>query len=161
MAVQPEPRMRSSRWIWWAAGAIVVLAAVYIFAIGLSSLYDYRFRQAAATGQGTSVGEVILNFPSYLGGRVTVNGKVGQSISPEAVVLANDETGDNSALLVVGKQNLLPQGLKPGDTLHVVGNLGNFSRTQIEQDAGVSLDPKKFAQYEGKPVLVVQSASKT
>ncbi len=159
MAAQPEPRRRSSL-KWWAAGIIAAVVLVIIAGFAISPLYDNPERQAPPAVQSPSVSDVISHVPTYLGKTITVEGKVGQTISPEAVALANESSGDTTPLLVVGKQGMLPPGLKPGDTVQVVGTLGTFSRPQIEKDAGVTLDPQKFAQYDGKPVVIAQSASK-
>ena len=159
MAAEPESRV-PSRVGWWATGIIVLLTLTYIAAIGASSLYDHPGGQLPPALNNSTVNQVMSNVPMYLGKTAAVNGKVAQPLSPETVTLANEGSGDNTALLVVARPNTLPQGLKPGDSIHVAGVLGTFSRPQIEKDVGVSLDPQKFAGYEGKPVLIVQSASR-
>lgn len=154
-----EPEQRSAPQVgWWAAGIIVALTLTYIAAIGTSALYDHHEPPLAV--QNATVNQVISTAPTLLGKNISVNGKVAQQISPEAVTLASEGSGNPTGLLIVGKQNVLPQGLNAGDTVNATGTLGTFSRPQIEKEIGVSLDQQKFAPYEGKPVLVIQSASR-
>lgn len=159
MAAQPEVR-GPSHIGWWGVLLIIALGLTYIAAIGTAAFYDHQTGANPPALQNATVSQMMSNVSAYLGKGVAVNGKVDQALSPEAITLANESSGGTTLLLVVGKQGTLPSGLKQGDTVQVAGTLGTFSRPQIEKDAGVTLDPQKFAQYEGKPVLVAQSASK-
>lgn len=95
----------------------------------------------------------------FYGEQVTVNGRVGRTISPETFSLTSDDAaeGDDSfeveAALVAGGEGSIP-ALSEGQRVRVTGEVQRFNVEEVEQKIGVNLDDSLYADFEEKPVVL-------
>ena len=95
----------------------------------------------------------------FYGEQVTVNGRVGQTLSPNTFSLTSEEAADNDeafeveAALVAAGEGAIPE-LSEGQRVRVTGEVRRFNREEVEQELGVNLDDARYANFEEKPVVL-------
>lgn len=138
--------------IWLLAGTETVLSWV-----GLGD-----DAQSAGDESGVNLSEVSDNPDAMYGHTVTVSGRVQEIVAPHAVTIGNDQILVGDTVLVVSVEDLpallgAEVGDEPDDiALQVTGVVRQFDRATIEAEAGVDMDDKALADYDGKSMLVAQ-----
>lgn len=95
----------------------------------------------------------------FYGERVTVNGRVGQTISPNAFSLTSDDAAQSDdsfeveAALVAGGSGSIPN-LSEGQRVRVAGEVQRFDIKEVEQRLNTNLDDGLYAEFEEKPVVL-------
>lgn len=115
----------------------------------------------AATGsEGAVTLEELTRRPErFYGERVTVDGRVGRIISPNAFSLTSADAADSDeafeveAALVAGGDGSVPN-LSEGQRVRVTGEVQRFNIEDVEQDLDVNLDDSLYADFEEKPVVL-------
>lgn len=80
---------------------------------------------------------------------MTVSGEVEQVISPNAFLF-----GD-AKLLAVSAEGRDDLFVEP--TAYVRGTVQVFNPVEIEEQLGLDLDDEQFAEFDGKPVIIVEA----
>ena len=118
----------------------------------------------AATGPRDSVTlEELTRRPErFYGEQVIVNGRVGQTISPNAFSLTSADAADSDeafeveAALVAGDEGSIPD-LSEGQRVRVTGEVQRFNLEEVEQELGVNLDDDRYADFEEKPMILPET----
>lgn len=91
--------------------------------------------------------------------RVTVNGRVGRTIAPNAFSLTSedaaqsDDTFEVEAALVAAGEGAIPE-LSEGQRVRVTGEVQPFNIEEVEQRLNTNLDDSLYASFEEKPVIL-------
>ena len=101
----------------------------------------------------------------YYGRSVTVDGVVGETVEPNAFVLADeavledDVLEDAEGVLVVSGPDAAPN-LAEGEAVQVVGTLREFDLAAFEEDLGVDLDDALYKEG-GRPAIAAREILQT
>lgn len=111
---------------------------------------------------GVTANQVIENPSAYVGKTVTVSGDVEEIHGPRAFNM--DSGASIGELLVVGREPF-PNLADAGDRAYVINDVATvtgvvrmFVTADVEREIGWDLDPQIEAEFNAKPVLVVQKA---
>lgn len=118
-------------------------------------------REQASTGPRDSVTlEELTRRPErFYNERVTVNGRVGRTLSPNTFSLTSDDAAESDeafeveAALVAGGEGSIPD-LSEGQRVRVTGEVQPLDLEEVEQDLGVNLDDNLYTDFEEKPVVL-------
>lgn len=118
-------------------------------------------REQVSTGPRDSVTlEELTRRPErFYNERVTVNGWVGRTISPDTFSLTSDEAAESDetfeveAALVAGGEGAVPE-LTEGQRVRVTGEVREFNLEKIEQEINANLDDNLYADFEEKPAIL-------
>lgn len=95
----------------------------------------------------------------YIGEKVTVSSTVLSTLSSHAFVLAGEEYGDDS-LLVLTKSDI--SDLVPGMAVQVTGTVRTFTYSEYVDPYGLdAVDPALFEPYEEEEFLAAKKIDKT
>lgn len=132
-----------------AAGALFMLVAWPLFPVD---------------GTGVSASAIVDDLQGYIGTRVTVEGAVARKIGPHAFTITEDGLLGplGGEVLVVSRESVeLPLdrpgalGVTAGDTVEVTGPVRRFDLADLERDLGTPFDLGEFADWEGRPAILV------
>lgn len=118
---------------------------------------------AAETAGNVTVADITGNMNNYLGKTVTVSGWVESTYGTNYFRLDEDSVftgGIDNDLLVIGKPNVIPAGLKSGDAdskVRVNGRVARLVIADIQRDYGINLGADIEAEFRDKPVLIANS----
>jgi len=154
-------------------GVVVRVAALGLFPLMLAACGARDTRVDAATQIGTAppdmpVGTVsvsqLLDTPAHYAGRmVTVSGEVNDVLGPKAFTIGGDEFLSGELLVVSPKG--FPQipdrpedeYLVEDDLVLVTGRLRSYTHKDITQDFDAHLEDRGHTEWDGKPVLIVET----
>lgn len=138
---------------------VVVLLLSLVFLISCGDSASDRADQVG----GITARQIIENPAAYVGKTVTVTGEVEEIYEPRAFSMDSGLTVGE--LLVVGRDPY-PQVPEAGnrayvvrDTATVTGVVRMMVTAEVERELGWDLAPEIEAEYNAKPVLIVQKAS--
>ena len=122
---------------------------------------EQQEQQGTVGTQNTSVTlEELTRRPDrFYDEQVTVNGRVGQRLSPNTFSLTSDDAAqsddafETEAALVAAGEGTIPE-LSEGQRVRVTGEVQRFNREAVEQELGVNLDDDRYANFEEKPVIL-------
>ncbi|MDQ3386227.1 MAG: hypothetical protein M3475_01275 [Actinomycetota bacterium] len=106
-----------------------------------------------------SLDELTQRADRFYGKRVTVEGRVNRSISPQALSLTSEDASEGGgfaeveAALVIEDEASFPEGISEGRSVRVTGVVGQLDVKEIEQNYNVNLDDSVYAEFEEKPVV--------
>lgn len=145
-------------------------AAAMQYQLGYDPYYDpyYAPYYAAPVGAATvsvlvelDVDDIVENPDRYIGQRVIVQGQVGAALDDRSFLLMDNDLIDldDEQILVMdaSEDGLGFIQLADADVL-VAGVLQSFSRADLEQEYGWTLDEAAYGPYEGTPVLLAENA---
>ncbi len=142
--------------------SIVVLSIVLLFCV-------FYFAACAdnkpAPGADVAAGTIVQNPSAYIGKTVTVSGDVEEVHGPRAFSM--DSGTGLGELLVLGREpfpNVPSDGNRAylvDDTVKVTGTVRMLVTANVEREIGWDLDRQLVVTYEGKPVLIAQTANFT
>lgn len=156
--VKPTPQ-KFGKTILRSLGVMAIMLSSFLF---LTSCADSASDIADKTG-GLTANQIIENPSAYVGKTVTVSGDVEEIWGPRAFNM--DSGASVGELLVVGREpfpNLADANNRAyviNDVATVTGVVRMFVTADVEREIGWDLDPQIEAEFNGKPVLVVQKAS--
>ena len=118
----------------------------------------------ADTEVGVTVDEILADPQQFLGKRVAADASVDRVLS-ERVIVLQPQTQDGEMLAILSDQAVQSvQGVRSGDTLHIVGTVQPLTRAQIqqvEQQLGITLDEEQLLSLAGQaPFVIVDRASR-
>jgi len=103
--------------------------------------------------------DIAENPSEYYGQTVTVYGNVDEMIGPGSITLAGTAFLDENDVLVVGAPVEAVEEAEDEDVLlEVRGDVRQFDLAEIEEDFDLDLEDDAYADFEGEPVIVAESA---
>lgn len=152
-----------------ALALLVTLTALLLASCGASGrdpgaqddISETEQREQVSTGpQGSVTLEELTRRPErFYNERVTVNGRVGRTLSPSTFSLTSDEAAESDetfeveAALVAGGEGTVPE-LTEGQHVRVTGEVRQFNLERIEQEINANLDDNLYADFEEKPAIL-------
>lgn len=158
---------------WTLKRPLIGLLCLGLLPLTLASCNQTETTEAPDTRVGTapaganptpvSIGELLDEPGRYTGQTVTVSGEVNDILGPKAFSIGGEEFLPPGELLVVSPQGFpqLPdrpenEHLVDDDIVQVTGTVRNFILTEVQRDVEPGdLEGEVYAEWEGKPVLVV------
>ena len=154
-----EQKKGLDKTIFRSLGVMALMLSAFLF---LTSCANSAEDRAENVG-GITANQVVENPSAYVGKTVTVSGDVEEIWGPRAFNM--DSGASVGELLVVGREpfpNLADAGNRAyviNDVATVTGVVRMFVTADVEREIGWDLDPQIEAEFNGKPVLVVQKAA--
>lgn len=109
-----------------------------------------------AGAAGATIDRILDDPRAYIGRTVTVRGEVDDLVGPRAFMLEDGDLFFDDELLVVSAGRL-PRLVEGEGEVRVTGQVRRFNRAEVEDELGIRLDERPFADYEGRPVIVARS----
>lgn len=108
-------------------------------------------RQGPSAGfdVGTDISDIVENTEAYVGETVTVSGEVERVINPHAFLF-----GDAMVLAISAEER---DDIFVEPTAYIRGTVQVFDQVEIEEQLGLDLDDEQFAEFDGKPVVIVEA----
>lgn len=144
----------------WISKQSVLTAALLCSSFLFSACASESPSERAEAVGGVTAAQVINNPNAYVGKTVTVSGDVEEIHSPRAFNM--DSGASVGELLVLGREPFpqVPDGGNRGyvinDTATVTGTVRMLVTAEIERELGWDLMPEIEAEFNAKPVLIVQ-----
>ncbi len=141
---------------------VTFLCALLLVSLFTACASESPGERAAEVG-GVTAAQVINNPSAYVGKTITVSGDVEEIHSPRAFNM--DSGASVGELLVLGREPFpqVPEGGNRAyvinDTATVTGTVRMLVTAEVEREIGWDLQPELEAEFNAKPVLIVQSAS--
>jgi len=141
---------------------VTFFCALFFVSLFAACARESPSERAAEVG-GVTAAQVINNPNAYVGKTVTVSGDVEEIHNPRAFNM--DSGASVGELLVLGREPFpqLPDGgnraFVVNDTATVTGTVRMLVTAEVEREIGWDLQPELEAEFNAKPVLIVQSAS--
>ena len=140
---------------------LAALALAFACFLFLTACGQSASERADETG-GVTARQIIENPSAYVGKTVTVSGNVEEIYGPRAFEM--DSGVSIGELLVVGREPF-PQIPEAGNRAYVINDVATvtgvvrmFVTADVEREIGWDLTPQIEAEFNAKPVLIVQKA---
>lgn len=121
---------------------------------------------APATGAAVEPGTIVANPNAYIGQTVTIVGEVEEIFGPRAFTLDEETIAGNTDLLVLAPQNpaVNLEAIDNNwlnDGVRITGAVRRMVVADVERDLGWDLDNELEVEYRDRPVVILQSLSRT
>jgi hypothetical protein len=155
--------------LWWLGAAALIIAALWLIPTVLAPAIS-NSNEPVRQGNDDlalptpAISAIMADPANYYGKAIANTGQVKQVINQRAFVTGSG----NDQLLVIAQKPLagsnsnqfLP-ALNNGDTVKISGTLRLFDQNEIKKELGADLDLSSFSNWNGKPVLLADSLTKS
>ncbi|MDO8551730.1 MAG: hypothetical protein Q7S03_03585 [bacterium] len=158
-----ESRGISDQWMTWALVGLVILillvgGVTYLFAGGNSGGFDLGTARQRVLGESSTEPD---QQP------VNMNGVIEDIVDARVFTLSDPELLGDNKLLVISPGSLRPPTgdnngfpFQPGDQISILGEVRKFDSQVLGRELGMDLSNEKLIEFEGRPVLVIESIQK-